>query len=372
APDWGAVLALAGEHPRAELIVLAPCGLAVPPAVLRRAADVWRLPLDDGALRFHFRRWQERLKQRKDRWQAEQFLDAVLETSPNMIWFKDKNGIHERVNTSFCRTVGKTRAQAEGRGHAYIWDVEGDDPACIESERQVMASGETHVSEEVIHTGAGPRQLTVYKSPLRNVDGSMMGTMGVAVDVTRERDYRQRLVENNAALEALFTSMDCGILCHSLDGSRVISINPAALDLLDFATREELQSDGFQMVASTVDEEDKAKLRAAIGQLKNVGDSTNYEYRVHHRDGRMVHIMGSARLVELDGELVCQRFLLDCTAQKLAEEREQYEKERRQRKLVRALSVDYQRVCVRDPGSDEGRVLQLREEPDRELGRIFA
>ncbi|MBD5627748.1 MAG: response regulator [Desulfovibrio sp.] len=372
APHWEAVLALGREHPSAGLIVLAPCGLAVPQAVLRRAADIWRLPMDEAELRFRFGRWQERFREGKDLWQARQFLDAVLETSPHMIWFKTRDGLHERVNTSFCRAAGKTKAQIEGRGHAAVWDVERDDPACVDSERIVMAEGGIHVSEEAISTGAGERLLTVYKSPLHNVDGSVMGTMGIAVDVTRERRYRERILQDNAALEALFTSMDCGILCHSLDGGRVISINRAALELLDFSSREDLQSHGFQMVASTVAEEDKDKLRAAIGQLKNAGDSTNYEYRVLHRDGRTVHIMGSARLVEKDGELVCQRFLLDCTAQKLAEEREQHEKERRQRRLVRALSADYQLVCVLDAGSDDGRVLQLAGAPDRRLGEIFA
>lgn len=370
--DPTALAALAESAPKAALLLLPADGAKVPEALLERVRDIWRGPLNDAELRFHFARFQKELQQERELWQATQFLDAVLETSPNMIWFKSRDGRHELVNTAFCRACGKTREEVQGKGHAAVWDVPGDDPACIESERIVMESGRTHVSEEVITTGAGERQLVVYKSPLRAPDGAMLGTMGIAVDVTQERRYRERILEDNAALEALFTSMDCGILCHSLDGERVISINPAALELLDFSSREDLQSHGFKTVASTVAEEDKAKLRAAIGQLRNVGDSANYEYRVVHRDGRMVHIMGSARLVEKDGEVVCQRFLLDCTAQKLAEEREQHEKDRRQRELVRALSVDYQLVCVLDAGSDEGRVLQLREAPHRELLDIFA
>ncbi|MBD5647618.1 MAG: response regulator [Desulfovibrio sp.] len=367
-----ALAALEREAPRALLVLLPEAGEEVPEGLLAAARDIWRLPMPDNELRFHFTRLLEQVREDRELWQARHFLEAVLETSPNMIWFKSKTGSHDLVNAAFCRAVGKTREEVQGRGHAYIWDVPEDDPACIESERVVMESGETHASEEVITTGAGERQLIVYKSPLRGPDGAMAGTMGIAVDVTQERRYRERILQDNAALEALFSSMDCGILCHSLDGARVISINPAALELLDFASREDLQSQGFQMVASTVADEDKDKLRAAIGQLKNVGDSANYEYRVLHRDGRTVHIMGSARLVEMDGEVVCQRFLLDCTAQKLAEEREQHEKDRRQRNLVRALSVDYQLVCVLDAGSDDGRVLQLGDAPDRRLAEIFA
>lgn len=356
----------------AELVLLAQRERVLPAALLARVADIWRMPMPDDELRFHFARWQERFKQGKDLWESQQFLECTLNTAPNLIWFKDREGVHELVNASFCHAVNKSREQVQGQRHAYIWDVEADDPACIESERIVMESGRTHTSEETIETGAGQRLLITYKSPLRNVDGSMMGTMGVAVDVTQEQLYREELLRNNAALEAMFTSMDCGILCHSPDGTRIININRAALDLLGFSSLDEMQSGGFRMVASTVMDEDKPRLRAAIGQLKKVGDSTSYEYRVEHADGKRLHVVGSAKLVEKDGEIVCQRFLLDCTAQKLKEEKERSEKERRQKDLVSALCVDYQLVCVLDPDARDDNVLQLMEYPDQNLGRIFS
>ena len=48
----------------------------------------------------------------------------------------------------------------EGQRHAYIWDVEQDDPACIESERIVMETETTCVAEETVLTGSGTRLLT--------------------------------------------------------------------------------------------------------------------------------------------------------------------------------------------------------------------
>ena len=109
---------------------------------------------------FRFLRWQQGYRQSKDLWEREQYLTAAMNNVPNLVWFKDKNGIHERVNDSFCLTVRKTHEQVHGRGHAYIWDVEADDPACIESEREVMETRRTRVSEEFIQTGEGRRLLT--------------------------------------------------------------------------------------------------------------------------------------------------------------------------------------------------------------------
>ena len=151
--------------------------------------------MEEDEVRFRFLRWQQTYKREKDFWQTSQFFESTINNIPNLIWYKDKEGIHEKVNDSFCKTVNKTKKQVEGRGHAYIWDVEYDDPACIESEREVMRRKETCVSEELIDTGDGKRTLTTYKSPLYDLDGSVMGTVGVAIDITQERAYEQEIIK---------------------------------------------------------------------------------------------------------------------------------------------------------------------------------
>lgn len=133
---------------------------------LAGVTDVWTLPMTEAELSVSISRWQKSCKMQKDFWQTSQYLESTINGTPDLIWYKDKHGIHEKVNDSFCETVNKTKEQVQGRGHAYIWDVEQDDPACIESERNVMESRQTCVSEEIIQTGAGKRVLTTYKSPL--------------------------------------------------------------------------------------------------------------------------------------------------------------------------------------------------------------
>ena len=60
-----------------------------------------------------------------------------------------------------------------------------------------------------------------------------MGTVGVAIDVTQERAYEQGDHEKEPdSWRRSFTTMDCGILCHTLDGSEIISVNRAALEIL--------------------------------------------------------------------------------------------------------------------------------------------
>ena len=356
-----------------ELIVMIGPGQSEHLAgVLSELTDVWTLPMAQAELRFHFLRWQQACKLRKDNWQTSQYLDSVINSTPDLIWYKDKGGVHRKVNDSFCRTVNKTRAQVEGQRHAYIWNVEQDDPACIESERIVMETRETCVSEEVIQTGEGQRVLTTYKSPLYDIDGTVMGTVGIAIDITQERAYAQEIIRKNQALETLFTTMDCGVMCHSLDGSQVISINRAALEILGYDSLEEMNRDGFNMIAQSVFDEDKPKLREKITSLKKPGDAASVEYRVRHRDGKVLHVMGNIKLVEEDGELFYQRYLLDFTAQKLQEERERQEAEARQMELIYALSIEYSLVCYFDLDTGEGRALRIGACENNVLEPIFS
>ncbi len=339
---------------------------------LPQIKDIWTLPMTDAELRFRFLRWQETSKMRKDYWETSQYLETTVNSVPNLVWYKDKDGVHEKVNDSFCKAVSKTRAQVQGRRHAYIWDVEQDDPACIESERLVMEKRQTCISEECIQTQDGTRLLTTYKSPLYDLDGSVMGTVGVAIDVTKEQEYAQELLRRTQTLEAIFTSMDCGIVCHSLDGARITRINRAALRILGYESQEEMMAAGFDMIAASVVEEDRPRLQESLLSLEKEGDSINVAYRIRHPEGDILYVMGNIKLIQENGELIYQRFLLDCTAQKKTEEERQQEKDQHQIELIHALSVEYSLVCYFDLDTGLGNALRIGKCKNDVLQNVFA
>lgn len=331
-------------------------------------ADIWPCTLSPDELTWRFSRWQERRKMQADAQETAQFLEATINSIPCLIWYKTADGIHEKVNDSFCQTVGKEKDDVQGRGHAYIWNVETDDPVCIESEAQVMATRKTCVSEEVVQSGDDTKLLTTYKSPLYNLDGSVMGTVGVAIDITQERAYEQDLLQKNHTLETIFMAMDCGVLTHSFDGTRVIGVNQAALAILGYESEEDLLAHGFNMIADSVLDEDKEGLREKLATLEHAGDSVSFEYRVQHTDDDILHVIGSAKLIEQDGELFYQRFLLDYSDQKRAEER----RKKRQQSFIRALSEDYLIMCSFDLDTGEGELLRISDVADDELRSIFS
>ncbi len=359
---------LAGKRPEGELILCAEEDqLSRLNRYLPDIAGLWRWPTSEEEIRFRFLRWQQARKTEAELWKVNQYLEALLGSSPNMVWYKDKEGLHRKVNDSFCRIVRKPKEKVEGRDHCFIWDVGPEDAlVCAKSDQEVMESKRTCVAEENVKSGKEWKLFVTYKSPLYDWDGSVMGTVGLGLDVTQERAYKRELMQRNHTLETIFTSLDCGILCHNKAG-QIISVNQAALRILGYKSREDLINQGFNMIAPSVIEEDKPRLRACIQSLKKVGDSASIEYQIRHTDGKILHIMGNIKLLMENGELYYRRFMLDYTEKK----REETEEKRKQDELVQALIVDYNLVCTFDLDTGSGITLRISEKSLRRLDNIF-
>ena len=196
-------LLLAHKKEGAELILLADKDHTelLMDEDLASVKDIWTMPLSEKEMKFRFLKWQQTYKMSKDFWQTQTYLDSMINSVPYMIWYKDKEGAHMKVNEFFCKTVNKTMEQIRGRGHYYIWDIDPEEYAkgefiCMESEFEVMEKRETCVFDEDVKIGDSIRNLKTYKSPLFDLDGSVMGTVGVAVDVTQELLYEKMLLKN--------------------------------------------------------------------------------------------------------------------------------------------------------------------------------
>lgn len=196
------------KKPEAELILLAGREqTALLTDEFADIKDIWDAVMPKEEVKFRFLRWQQTYKMSKDFWQTKNYFESTINSIPHLVWYKDKDGVHKKVNKSFCKAVNKTMEQIEGRGHFYIWDIEPDEYAkgefiCMESEYEVMEKRETCVFEETVKIGDSMRELMTYKSPLFDLDGSVMGTVGVADDVTQERLY-ERMILNNANTDFL-------------------------------------------------------------------------------------------------------------------------------------------------------------------------
>ena len=179
---------------------------------LNQIYDFWPWPFSDMFARLEALRLQQRIKEEKDAWMTSQYLDIITEMLPDMMWFKDMPGCHLRVNQAFCEAVGKTKEDVTNQYHGYIWGLSGEEAeygeaVCRASELAVAKAGKTcHSEETVYHSKRGLCELSILKTPVYDENHEIIGTVGIARDVTKEKEAQKKLLElaNNDALTGLY------------------------------------------------------------------------------------------------------------------------------------------------------------------------
>ena len=176
--------------------------------------------------------------------------------------------------------------------------------------------------------------------------------------IVRERGKKEELLLKNRTLESIFKELDYGVLCHTLDGGRIISVNKAAMRVLGYDSQEEMEAEGFAKAGMSVLDEDKERVWKCVSELRNAGDSATVEYRMRHKDGRVRHIMENVKLMQDNGEPFFYRVFLDYTDQKVKEQ----EQIRHQLEMLQALSIDFNFVCFFDMDTGVGTPIRMHDE----------
>lgn len=180
-----------------------------------QADEVIARPLNLIYLKKRFQLIYEMFKQREELWLTNTYLNVLIDSMPDLVWFKDNNGIHIKVNKVFCHTVGKKKTEIEGKDHCSVWDVDVDD--CAKTENIVRKEQKTCQFNELVKCRHGLRQFRTYKSPLFDCHGKIMGTVGIGHDITD-------LENMSTEMEILLNSMPYAILIRDKDGI-ILNVN---------------------------------------------------------------------------------------------------------------------------------------------------
>ncbi len=168
---------------------------------------LWPDPLTPECASFEFSHVVARAKEQADSYITGTYLSTLIDSMPEMVWFKALDGEHVMVNSYFCGIVDKTREDVTGQFHNYIWSVPEEDwekaeLTCKESDEIAIKAGKTTRCDELVSTHGEIRTFDTYKTPIFDEDGTTLGTSGFAHDVTVEREL-QHLAWLNARTDYL-------------------------------------------------------------------------------------------------------------------------------------------------------------------------
>jgi diguanylate cyclase (GGDEF)-like protein/PAS domain S-box-containing protein len=131
-------------------------------------------------------------------------LDAFLEHIPDNVFFKDNESRFIRISRAMANYFGlKDPSRAIGKTDADIFSSEHAAQA-LADERQVLRTGEPQIEKEEKETWPDGRETWALttKIPLKNREGQVIGTMGIAHNITHRKQAELR-IEHMALHDAL-------------------------------------------------------------------------------------------------------------------------------------------------------------------------
>jgi two-component system, cell cycle sensor histidine kinase and response regulator CckA len=125
-------------------------------------------------------------------------LRALLDNSPDSIYFKDAQSRFLKTSESQARLLGmKSVDELVGKSDFDFFTEEHARPA-FEDEQEIIRTGRPligKVEKEVLKDGRESWALT-NKMPLRNKDGQIIGTFGISKDITERRRLEAQLFQS--------------------------------------------------------------------------------------------------------------------------------------------------------------------------------
>ena len=129
-------------------------------------------------------------------------LSGLLDSIPDLVFFKDPQGVYLGCNLAFTHFVGRDRDRIVGRTDADLFGAEL--AAMFRSyDERMMRTGIPRSNEEEVRYPDGRQVLLdTLKAPLHDASGKLVGLLGISRDITARKQAEAR-IENLAFYDSL-------------------------------------------------------------------------------------------------------------------------------------------------------------------------
>ena len=233
------------------------------------------------------------IEREKNTEQLYTLLRRITDNMPDMLWAKDLNNRYIFANKAMCEKLFNTMDTSEpvGRNDMFFanreraahpenpnWHTFGE--ICRDSEASVLASGKTEHFEEYGNVKNNFLYLDVYKSPLIDDHGNIVGSVGAGRDVTEVKEIEKKLHESEELYRKLVSTSPDAICMTDMDGN-ITFASPRSLEL--FGHKNDSEIIGHALI-NWVASEDKEKCITNLKYLISNGSPLDKEYLLVKKD----------------------------------------------------------------------------------------
>lgn len=244
-------------------------------------------------------------------------LLTVLDSIPDLLWLKDREGRYILTNEAFAKACGRKPGDLIGLTDTDIWPSEVAD-LYRKNDTDVMESDYCLRIDEPLPAGTGKREwIEAVKAPIYDETGEINGVLGIARNVTERKIAEDALRHSERRYRELADLLPQTVFEVDTRGRNIFS-NRAAYSMFGYEENElGLQMDVLQRLAP----EDRQRAQENLGRRLN-GEELGYqEYVALKKDGTRFPIKIYSSVI-YEGEKVVglRGLLIDITEQRKAEE----------------------------------------------------
>jgi PAS domain S-box-containing protein len=150
---------------------------------------------------------------------SERRLHTLVQTIPDIIWLKDKDGVYLSCNTMFERFFGAKEADIVGKTDYDFVDRELAE-TFREHDRKAMAAGKPTSKEDWITFADDSHRalMDTIKTPMYDAWGTLSGVLGIGRDITDRKRAEEALSNSEARLHTLVQTIPDLIWLKDKDG----------------------------------------------------------------------------------------------------------------------------------------------------------
>ncbi|MBA7623204.1 hypothetical protein ES703_30597 [subsurface metagenome] len=195
-------------------------------------------------------------------------------------------------------------------------------------------------------------------------NGDIIGTRSYIWDITERKKVEEAVQASEEKFRTLFDSAADAIFIHDLDGN-ILEVNEVACERLGYKKEKILN-----MTLADID-----RPKQAVGTPKPIEELYQrghifFETAHEHKDGTVIPIELSSRIIDYEGKPVALSIARDITERKLAEEERKQSFERLRQSLEETVNALATAVEMRDPytAGHQHRVTSLATAIAEEMG----